>query len=255
MITSRRGFLAAPVAAALLSGCDAGPFKGMFGSNGAPKQAFNGVDLTGAQYARSFSLPDQNGTVRTLADFKGKVCVLFFGYTQCPDVCPTSLAELAAARQSLGKDGERVQALFVTVDPERDTPELLKAYMNNFDPTFLALRGTLEQTKDTAKEFKAYYAKVPGKTPETYTMDHTAAFYVFRPGRQDPPLHPARSRAGAAGGRPEAAARFGERLDKRIKKRPLGAVFHDAPKLRQLRPVPCASSSSPPLRSGGSARR
>jgi protein SCO1/2 len=161
----------------MLAACDAGPFKGFTGASSTPK--FNGVDLTGANYAQDFALADPTGATRTLADFKGKVVVLFFGYTQCPDVCPTSLAELAQARQSMGADGQRVQGVFITVDPERDTPELLKAYMANFDPSFVALRGTLDQTKATAKDFKAYYAKVPGKTSDTYTMDHTAAFYVF----------------------------------------------------------------------------
>lgn len=174
---TRRRLMLAPLAAAFLSACDSGPFAGWFG---APKAAtFNGIDLTGADYAKTLSLTDHNGVPRTLADFKGKLVVLFFGFTQCPDICPTSLAELAQAKQMLGKDGDRVQGVFVTVDPERDTPELLKAYMANFDPSFLALRGTLDQTKATAKDFKAYYAKVPGKSPDSYTMDHTAAFYVF----------------------------------------------------------------------------
>ena len=142
-------------------------------------QPFNGVDLTGASYASKLALTDQNGQPRTLGDFKGKVTVLFFGYTQCPDVCPATLAELAEVRRSLGKDGERVQGVFVTVDPERDTQAVLKSYMSGFDPSFVALRGTPEQTQLVAKEFKVFYAKVPGKTPGSYTMDHTAASYVL----------------------------------------------------------------------------
>src|ERR1700712_2236463 len=136
-----------------LAGCD------KFGS-GASSPAFKGVDLTGADYARTLSLTDQNGQTRSLADFKGKVVVVFFGYTQCPDVCPTTMAELAEVKRSLGADGERVQGVFVTVDPERDTPQILKAYMASFDPSFVALRGTPEQTMAFAKAFKVFYAKV-----------------------------------------------------------------------------------------------
>ncbi|MEJ6007904.1 SCO family protein [Paucibacter sp. AS339] len=143
------------------------------------KASFQGVDLTGAEYAHGLSLSDQDGHSRSLAEFKGKVVVVFFGYTQCPDVCPTTLAELAEVKRSLGADAERVQGVFVTVDPERDTAALLKAYVASFDPAFVALRGSEEQTKAAAKEFKVYYAKVPGKTPESYTMDHTAASFIF----------------------------------------------------------------------------
>ena len=140
---------------------------------------FNGVDLTGASYAQQLALTDQNGQPRTLGDFKGKVTVVFFGYTQCPDVCPATMAELAEIKRSLGADGARVQGVFVTVDPERDTPALLKSYMAGFDPSFIALRGTPEQTQAAAKEFKVFYAKVPGNEPGSYTMDHTAGSYVF----------------------------------------------------------------------------
>jgi protein SCO1/2 len=143
------------------------------------KPAFNGVDITGAEYARSLSLPDQNGQPRTLADFKGKVTVVFFGYTQCPDVCPTTMVELAQVKKALGKDGDRVQGVFVSIDPERDTPEILQAYMASFDPSFVALRGTPEQAQAAAKEFKVFFAKVPGKTEGSYTMDHTAGSYLF----------------------------------------------------------------------------
>jgi protein SCO1 len=142
---------------------------------------FNGVDITGAEYARSFALTDHAGQPRTLADFKGKVVVVFFGYTQCPDVCPTTMAELAEVKRSLGADGARIQGVFITVDPERDTPEVLKAYVTGFDPGFVALRGTPEQTLATAKEFKVFYAKAPSKGAGGYTMDHTAGAYVIDP--------------------------------------------------------------------------
>lgn len=167
-------------AAALLSGCDK---LGLSSTSALEpvKPAFHGVDITGAEYARTLSLPDIDGRPRTLADFKGKTTVVFFGYTQCPDVCPTTMAELAQVKKSLGADGDRVQGVFVTIDPERDKPELLKAYMASFDPSFVALRGSPEQTLATAKEFKAFYAKVPGRNEGSYTMDHTAGSYVFDP--------------------------------------------------------------------------
>ena len=137
------------------------------------------MDVTGADYARDVPLTDHNGRPRHLKDFAGKVVVVFFGYTQCPDVCPTSMQELAEVKAMLGKDGDRLQGIFVTVDPERDTPEVLKAYMANFDPTFLALRGTPEELAAVAKDFKIYYKKVDGKTPTSYTMDHSAGSYVY----------------------------------------------------------------------------
>lgn len=143
------------------------------------KPQFKAIDLTGAEYARDFQLPDANGQVRSLKDFRGKVAVLFFGYTQCPDVCPTTLAEIAQAKQILGPDGAKVQGIFVSVDPERDTPEVLKAYMANFDASFVALRPSPEQLAAVAKEYKMYYKKNEGKAPGTYTMDHSAASYVY----------------------------------------------------------------------------
>ena len=143
------------------------------------KPQFKSIDLTGADYAQGFSLTDHNGQLRTLKDFAGKVVVVFFGFTQCPDVCPTSMAELAQVKQQLGPDGDKLQGIFITVDPERDTADMLKAYMGNFDPTFLALRPTLEQLPQVAKDFKIYYKKVEGKTPGSYTMDHSAGSYVF----------------------------------------------------------------------------
>ncbi|CAN7699511.1 SCO family protein [Acidovorax sp. LjRoot66] len=145
------------------------------------KLEFRGVDVTGADYARDLPLTDHNGQARSLKDFAGKVVVVFFGFTQCPDVCPTSMQELAEVKKALGKDGERLQGIFVTVDPDRDTPEVLKAYMANFDPTFLALRGTPEQLAAVAKDFKIYYKKVEGKTPTSYSMDHSAGSYIYDP--------------------------------------------------------------------------
>lgn len=143
------------------------------------KPGFSAIDLTGADYARDFALTDHNGQPRTIKDFAGKVVVLFFGYTQCPDVCPTSMTELAEVKKLLGKDGERLQGLFVTVDPQRDTPGVLKGYMANFDPTFLALYTTPEKLEALAREYKVYYKKVEGKTPTSYTMDHSAGSYVY----------------------------------------------------------------------------
>lgn len=140
---------------------------------------FQGVDLTGAEYARDLQLPDHNGQTRSLKDFAGKVVVVFFGYTQCPDVCPTSMSELAEVKRALGADGDKLQGIFVTVDPERDTPEMLKAYMASFDPGFLALRGSPEQLAAVAKDFKIYYKRVDGQTPTSYTMDHSAGSYVY----------------------------------------------------------------------------
>ena len=148
---------------------------------GERKPQFASIDLTGAEYARDFRLPDVDGKERTLQDFRGKAVVVFFGYTQCPDVCPTTMAEIAQAKQILGADGAKVQGVFITVDPERDTPQLLKAYVANFGPDFVALRGSPEQTAATAKDFKVYYKKVEGKTPGAYTMDHSAASFVYDP--------------------------------------------------------------------------
>ena len=143
------------------------------------KLNFVSIDLTGADYALDFTMTDHNGQARSIKDFAGKVVVLFFGYTQCPDVCPTSMAELAEVKRLLGKDGERLQGLFVTVDPARDTPEVLKAYMTNFDPSFLALYTTPEKLEAIAKDYKVYYKKVDGKTATSYTMDHSAGSYVY----------------------------------------------------------------------------
>ena len=148
---------------------------------GQDKPAFKGVDITGADYAQGWELSDQDGQVRTLKDFAGKAVVVFFGFTQCPDVCPTALQEMAQAKLLLGADGAKLQGIFITVDPERDTPELLKAYMANFGPDFVALRPTAEQLPKVSKDFKIYYKKVEGKTPTSYTMDHSAGSFTFDP--------------------------------------------------------------------------
>jgi protein SCO1/2 len=171
-ITRSWGVTLALATTLLLSACDR--------LGGAPAgPSFAGINITGAEYARELNLPDTDGRMRSLADFKGKVLVVFFGYTQCPDVCPTTMVELADVVQKLGADGQRVQGIFVSVDPERDTPELLKAYVSNFNANFVALRGTPDQVKQAAREFKVYYNKVPGKTERSYTVDHTAASYLF----------------------------------------------------------------------------
>jgi len=152
---------------------------GLFTACSEQKPAFVSIDLTGADYAKNFELTDHNGKVRHLPDFAGKVVVLFFGYTQCPDVCPTAMVELASIKKALGQDGQRLQGLFVSIDPQRDTPEVLKAYMGNFDPSFLALTTSPEKLAELAKDFKVYYKKVEGKTPTSYTMDHSAGSYVY----------------------------------------------------------------------------
>jgi protein SCO1/2 len=140
---------------------------------------FNGVDITGASYAQDFRLSDADGRERTLADFKGKAVMMFFGFTQCPDVCPTALVRAAEIKRLLGADGDRLQVLFVTVDPERDLPVVLKAYTQAFDASFIGLYGDLQATAETAKAFKVFYKKVP--TGSSYTMDHSAFSYVFDP--------------------------------------------------------------------------
>ena len=168
----RRTWMTSLVAASVvgLSACD------------PSKPQFVSIDITGAEYARGFKLPDQNGQVRTLDEFKGKVVAVFFGYTQCPDVCPTTLTEWVEINRQLGSDGDRLQGIFITVDPARDTPEVLKAYMGNFDPSFLALiPENVEALAQVAKEFKIIYKKVDGKTPGSYTMDHSAGSYLYDP--------------------------------------------------------------------------
>jgi protein SCO1/2 len=151
---------------ALLAACDAGP-------------KFKSTDITGADYGKTLDLTDHNGNPRHLEDFRGKAVVVFFGFTHCPDVCPTTLADMAQVVKSLGPDGGKVQVLFVTVDPERDTPEALSKYVTAFDPRFLGLSGDLEQTRRVAKDFKIYFEK--RKTGNTYSIDHSAQSYVIDP--------------------------------------------------------------------------
>jgi protein SCO1/2 len=148
---------------------------------GPEKPNFKAIDITGADYAKGFTLSDQNGQTRSLSDFQGKVVVVFFGYTQCPDVCPTTMSELAEVKRLLGSDGDKVQGVFVTVDPARDTADLLKAYLNNFDPSFVAFIPSAEQLAVVAKDYKVYYKRVEGKTNSSYTMDHSAGSYIYDP--------------------------------------------------------------------------
>jgi protein SCO1/2 len=140
---------------------------------------FRSTDITGAEFGKDFSLVDHTGKRRSLADFRGKVVVVFFGFTHCPDVCPTTLAELSSAMKKIGAGADKVQVLLVTVDPERDTAAVLGPYVTAFDPRFLALRGSAEETAQVAKEFKVIYQKVAGNKPQNYTMDHSAGTYVF----------------------------------------------------------------------------
>ncbi len=142
---------------------------------------FRNTDVTGLGYARDFALTDHNGKPRTLADFKGKAVLVFFGFVNCPDVCPTTMAEMANVMQQLGPQAEQVQVLFISVDPERDTPELLSKYVPAFHPGFLGLTGDKATIDKVAKEFRVFYQKVPGKTEGSYSVDHTAGSYVFDP--------------------------------------------------------------------------
>ncbi|NLY34505.1 SCO family protein [Advenella faeciporci] len=137
----------------------------------------HGKDLTGASFGRDFNLQGPDGKRYTVKDFKGKALMIFFGFTQCPDVCPTALARAVEIKNLLGEDADKLQVIFITIDPERDTPEMLAAYTDAFDPSFLGLYGTLDETQTVAKEFKIYYKKVP--TGSSYTMDHSALSYVF----------------------------------------------------------------------------
>ena len=166
-----RATLALVIAAAVvLSGC-------------APEK-FRATDITGANFAREFQLTGHDGKPHTLAGFRGKVVLLFFGFTHCPDICPSTLAQFAQAAKQLGADADRVQFLFVTVDPERDTVEVLAKYVPAFDPRFLGLTGDSQAIARTAKEFKVIFQKQPGKTPDSYSVDHSAGTYIFdREGR------------------------------------------------------------------------
>ena len=176
--------LAASAASAILALAACKPSSSDSAGAGAPGASaaealhFNAVDITGAAYAKQLSLKDVDGKARSLEEFKGKVVFLFFGYTQCPDVCPTTMSDLSAVRKKLGADGDRVQGVFVTVDPERDKPEVLKAYLAAMDPSFVGLHGSLAETEAAAKAFKVFYQKVEGREG-AYTIDHTAATYLM----------------------------------------------------------------------------
>ncbi|MDR0275482.1 MAG: SCO family protein [Burkholderiaceae bacterium] len=176
IVIHRRGLLRAAGAAAglaTLTACD------KLGQAVGLREGFRGMDLGGADYGRDFNLLDTHGQRRTLADFRGKVVMLYFGFTQCPDVCPTALTRAVQVKNLLGADGARFQVIFVTVDPERDQPDLLDEYMAAFDASFIALRPTPEELKKTAADFKIFYRKVP--TGSSYTMDHSAQSYLFDP--------------------------------------------------------------------------
>jgi protein SCO1 len=149
--------------------------------NDTAKPVFLSTDITGANFGADFKLADHSGAIRTLADFKGKAVVIFFGYTNCPDACPTTMANIVAALRRLGDDAKRVQVLFVTIDPEHDTPEVLKQYVLSFDPTFLGLLGDIETTKKTAGEFKTFYQKQMAATPEHHSVDHSTGTYIYDP--------------------------------------------------------------------------
>jgi len=148
---------------------------------GCAPEPFAGTDVSGAAYGGRIELSDTQGRARTLADFRGKAVVVFFGYMNCPDVCPTTLAEAAQALANLGKDGDKVQVLFVTVDPERDTAELLARYVSAFDARFLALRGDAEATARTAREFRAFSQKNAPDASGAYAVDHSAGLYLLDP--------------------------------------------------------------------------
>ncbi|MCB1908700.1 MAG: SCO family protein [Rhodocyclaceae bacterium] len=163
--------LAALLAACLLCACDAGP----------RQPGFNGTDITGADYAKDFSLTDTQGRRRNLADFAGRAVAVFFGYTQCPDVCPTTLSQMAAVMELLGDDADRLQVVFITVDPERDTPALLADYVPMFDARFIALYGSVAETRQVTRDFRVFYRKSGDVSANRYTVDHSAGLYLFDP--------------------------------------------------------------------------
>lgn len=173
-----RAFLAAALAAAALSlgGCDK-----LFTPAKSP---FNGVDVTGGDMGGRLELTDAEGRPRSIADFRGKAVVVVFGFTHCPDVCPTTLAEMASALKQLGDRAREVQVVFVTLDPKRDTGELMRQYTAAFHPDFVGLRGDAAQTAKVVKDFHLYVSERPGKTPDSYTVDHSAqSFILDREGR------------------------------------------------------------------------
>lgn len=153
----------------------------MLGCQGKSDLSLEGMDLTGAEHGKDFPLFDPDGRQRSIRDFAGKVVVVFFGYVQCPDVCPTTLQELVEAKTLMGEQGHLLQGVFITVDPERDTPEVLKAYTQAFSEDMVGLAGTPEQVAEVARSFKVFYKKVPGREPGSYTMDHSAGMYMYDP--------------------------------------------------------------------------
>lgn len=162
-----RAFLAAIAACLLLAGC------------GREVPSFRSSDITGVELGRDFKLIDHNGQPRSLADFRGKVLVVFFGFTHCPDVCPTTLADLARALKQLGAEAQRVQVVMITLDPQRDTPAVLKPYVTALDPSFLGLTGEPQAIAEAAREFKVFYQKSPGATPQAYSVDHSSGTYIY----------------------------------------------------------------------------
>ena len=148
-------------------------------NNDKSVDAFNATDITGAEFAKTLSLTDHTGKKRNLSDFKGKVVALFFGYTHCPDVCPTTMFDLKNAMKLLGNQSDQVQVLFVTVDPQRDTQEIMAQFVPAFDKRFIGLRGSLQETAETLGSFKVFYSKIEGKSKDDYTVDHSAGIYVF----------------------------------------------------------------------------
>jgi protein SCO1 len=184
---NKRNFIAATFSlstvrlfTALTSGLVLAACKPQGAGGSGSKPSFNSVDITGADFAKDFQLTDHNGQARTLQDFRGKIVVLFFGFLNCPDICPTTLAEWNGIRDQLPADQrDKIQVLFITVDPERDTAAKLKGYVTGFHPNNLGLLGDAKATAETAKSFKVIYQKVEGKTPGSYNMDHTAASFVF----------------------------------------------------------------------------
>ena len=176
MRTDRRSALLSLLGLAAAAGCDGR------GSIAGSKHKFNAIDVSGGGWGSDFRLRDPDGRVRTLAEFFGKVVVVFFGFTQCPDICPTTLLRYKNVMRQLGGDSDRLQVLFITIDPERDTALVLKEYVANFDASFIALRGSPEETAVVARAFRASYEKVEGQTPTSYTMNHSTFAYAFDKG-------------------------------------------------------------------------
>ena len=173
LFTRAAARLAALLTMALLSGCT------------DKKARFHSMDVTGADWGQTYSLTDLNGERREPKDFEGKVTAVFFGFLYCPDACPNHLTKMVALKERLGNDADKLQVVFITVDPERDQPEALKTFLASFDPSFIGLRGSREETDKTAKDFRVYFKKVPGlkakEDPMSYTIDHTTFSYLFDP--------------------------------------------------------------------------